>query len=122
MRFLELKQEHWDTIATCQLFDSIPSEYIDELISSLEGQIIEYKKSEIIIKIGQEFRKCGIVLNGTVEVSYDTNQFEKHNVNHFNKGEIFGESLALKGVNYSPVQVSAVTNTTVLLIDLSAIC
>lgn len=105
-------------IKNCPLFKDIPTEYVDEMLYSLNGQIKSYRKNEIIISLGGEFRYCGLVLEGTVEVSYNTNQFEKLNVNHFKQGQLFGEALALKGVPYSPIQITALSDCTLLLLDL----
>lgn len=113
-----LKEKYWRLIKSCPLFINIPEDKINEMIVTLDGFISEYKKNETIINIGDEFRKCGVILDGTLEVSYDTNKFEKHNVNHFNAGQIFGESLSLKGFPHSPVQVTAITGSTILFIDL----
>lgn len=118
MDYSVYKKKYWQTIVECPLFESIPAEYIDEMIESLDGCIKCYKKNEIIINIDDEFRSCGIILDGTLEVSYDTNRFEKHNVNHFKKGQIFGESLSLKGVEHSPVQLTALMEVVILFIDL----
>lgn len=118
MNDTELRVKYWNIIAACPLFRDIPQDKINEMIISLDGYISEYKKNETIIHIGDEFRKCGIILDGSIEVSYDTNAFEKHNVNHFNVGQIFGESLALNGVPYSPVQVTTLTSAVILFIDL----
>lgn len=114
-------QHYWETIVGCPLFKNITSEYIEEMIHSLNGHINTYSKNEIIIGLGDEFRYCGIILEGTVEVSYNTIQYEKLNVNHFKKGQIFGEALALRGVPFSPVQITAFTNCTLLLIDLRSL-
>ena len=118
MNTKELRDNYWNVITECQLFKGIPMDMIDEMIDSLDGHISEYKRNENIIHIGDEFRKCGIILDGSIEISYDTNQFEKRNVNHFSPGQIFGESLALMGVPYSPVQVTALTSAAILFIDL----
>lgn len=118
MHDIGLKDGYMSCITNCPLFRGIPRDKIGEMIDSLDGYVSEYKKNETIIHIGDEFRKCGIILDGTLEVSYDTNQFEKHNVNHFSSGQIFGESLALKGIPYSPVQVTTLTNAVILFIDL----
>lgn len=118
MKYTELRDKYWNVIISNPLFADIPHKYIDEMIESLDGNIIQYKKNTTIINIGDEFRKCGVLLNGLLEVSYDTNQFEKHNVNHFKPGQIFGEALALKGLQDSPVQVSALADSVILFIDL----
>jgi len=118
MNYKELRDKYWNVITSNPLFAGIPHKYIDKMIESLDGNINQYRKNATIIHIGDEFRKCGILLDGLLEVSYDTNQFEKHNVNHFQPGQIFGESLALKGMPNSPVQVSALADSVVLFIDL----
>jgi len=118
MNYAGLRDKYWNMITGNPLFADIPHQYIDEMIESLDGKIIQYKKNTTIINIGDEFRRCGILLDGLLEVSYDTNQFEKHNVNHFKPGQIFGESLALKGIPNSPVQVSALADSVILFIDL----
>lgn len=118
MNYTDLKEKYWAVIIKSPLFTSIPEKYIDEMIESLDGSINQYQKHETIINIGDEFRRCGILLDGSLEVSYDTNQFEKHTVNHFGPGQIFGESLALVGVSHSPVQVTTLSDSVVLFVDL----
>lgn len=118
MLYSELRDKYWTAIIGSPLFAGIPHDHINEMITSLDGSIHIYKKNKTLIHIDDEFRRCGILLCGLLEVSYDTNQFEKHNVNHFKPGQIFGESLALKGVPHSPVQVNALNDSVVLFIDL----
>ena len=118
MNYTELRAKYWNVIIKNPLFANIPHKYIDEMIESLDGNINLYRKNTTIIHVGEEFRRCGILLDGLLEVSYDTNQFEKHNVNHFKTGQVFGESLALQGIQNSPVQVSALADSVVLFIDL----
>lgn len=118
MNYTELRAKYWNVIIKNPLFANIPHKYIDEMIESLDGNINLYRKNTTIIHVGEEFRRCGILLDGLLEVSYDTNQFEKHNVNHFKTGQVFGESLAVQGIQNSPVQVSALADSVVLFIDL----
>ena len=106
------------TIEGCPLFKDIPREYIEEMLDSLNGQIKIFKKNELITRLGEEFRYCGLVLEGSVEVSYNTNKYEKMNVNHFKSGQLFGEAMSLKGIASSPIQVNALSNCTLLLLDL----
>lgn len=118
MSYTDYKEQYWNTIIGCPLFRGIPHKYTNQMIESLDGSINQYKKNEIILNTGDEFRRCGIILEGSLEVSYDTNQFEKHNVNHFKTGQIFGEAFALKGVSYSPVQITSLTDVVILFLDL----
>lgn len=118
MQYEDLMNKYRNNIISSPLFTAIPHEHIRDMIDSLDGSINEYKKNETVIHVGDKFRRCGILLDGSLEVSYDTNRFEKHNVNHFRPGQIFGESLALKGIPHSPVQVSTLTDSVILFIDL----
>ena len=111
-------EKYWDTIVSCPLFVDIPLEHIEDMLVSLNGRIEKYEKNEIILHAGDEFQYCRLVLDGTVEVSYNTSRYEKMNVNHFQKGDILGEALALKGAHYSPVQITSLTNSTILSLDL----
>lgn len=118
MSYSNYKEKYWERIISCPLFIDIPTECIDEMIESLDGYIRNYKKSEILLHIGDEFKYCGIVLSGTLEISYNTNQLEKLNVNHFGPSQIFGEALALKNIPYSPVQITAIADSSVLFLNL----
>jgi len=118
MNNTELRTRYRKNISENPLFLGIPNEYIDEMLQALDGSLRLYRKNTTIIQLGEEFRRCGIILEGLLEVSYDTNRFEKHNVNHFKAGQIFGESLALKGVQNSPVQVTTLADSVILFIDL----
>lgn len=118
MSYSKYKDDYWNSILNCPLFVNIPTELIDEMIESLDGHIRSYKKNEIVLNVGDDFRECGIILDGILEVSYNTNHFDKLNVNHFKAGQIFGESLALKGSPYSPVQITSLSDSTVLFLNL----
>lgn len=108
-----------DIITNCELFVDIPSKCIIEMLQSLRARIKTFKKNEIIIHLGETFSVCGLVLDGIVEVSYNTRQFEKINLNHFRSGQLFGESLSLMKFPHSPIQVTSLMNSTVLLLDLN---
>ncbi len=115
------REKYGDIILSCPLFLDIPEDLIYEMIEELHGKICTYSRNEILLRTGEAFHYCGLVLSGKIEVSYDTSEYEKRNVNHFGVGQIFGEALAIKGVNSSPVQVASLGKSVVLLIDIRSL-
>lgn len=119
MKEKRMESAYTEAIANCRLFNNIPKEKLDELISFLHGYIRSYQKGETIVRLGDPFSYAGIVLEGKVEVSYTNNHYDKFNVNHFTPSEIFGEALALKRISYSPIQIQALSDCRILFVDLS---
>ena len=61
----ELKKIYWNDIIDSPLFTAIAPEHIEDMIDYLDGTIKKYKKNETIIHVGDEFRRCGILLDGS---------------------------------------------------------
>lgn len=114
-----LTETYKTTILQCSLFQNIPADRLDEVITFLHGFVKTYKKNDLIISLDDPFTHAGIVLSGKVEVSYTNNHFDKLNMNHFSVSEIFGEALALKKIAYSPIQVQAISDSSILFLDLN---
>lgn len=108
-----------DILTNCPLFYNISTNQFEELIDFLHGFIKTFRKNEVIVHLEEPFRYAGIVLSGKVEVSYTNHQFDKLNVNHFTTSSLFGEALALKKITYSPIQIQAVCDSTILFLDLN---
>ena len=106
-----------ETLKKCSLLKNIPEDSFREVLKYLRALKRSFKKGEIILNIGDEFRYAGLVLEGTIECSYQDEDFNKFNMNHFSKGDLFGESMACSEVNQSPMQISAVTDCVILFLD-----
>ncbi len=83
------------------------------------GSVISYDKDESIQNLGDPFHFCGIVLEGTVEGSFLSENYNKINMNLFSSGRSYGEALSVVGSPHSPIQLTAKTNCTILRLDLS---
>lgn len=79
------------------------------------------KKDELIQHLGEPLLYSGIVLDGTVEGSFINENYSKINMNHFERGRSFAEALACVQTPYSPIQLKALTNCTIMLINLKGI-
>mgnify|MGYP001873672035 FL=1 len=118
MKELELNKTFFLTLSKCTLFSHIPETAYHDLLQFMQASIKFYKKDEFLLHIGEPFLYAGVVLNGTVEGSFLSETFDKISMNHFKASSFFGEALACKQVPYSPIQLRAVTDCTVLFLDL----
>ena len=70
MKHTLLTETYKTTILQCSLFQNIPADRLDEVITFLHGFVKTYKKNDLIISLDDPFTHAGIVLSGKVEVSY----------------------------------------------------
>lgn len=106
----------------CCLFEGIDEPAYASVFPFLDARIREFDKNEFLLAIGEPFRYAGIVLSGTVEVSFNSENNDKINMNHFTEGMLFGEALACVELMESPLQLRAVTKCSVLLMNLRVLC
>ncbi|WP_458788413.1 cyclic nucleotide-binding domain-containing protein, partial [Vallitalea sediminicola] len=52
----------------CSLFKNMKTEDIESILSSIDYDVINYSKEQIISIEGEECNKIGIVLEGNIEV------------------------------------------------------
>lgn len=91
------------------LFSGIREEDFEDTLSFLNAKDRIYKKNQMIFLIGDPVENAGILLDGTVELSFLDESDNLVTMNRFNKGSLFGESLACAKAKTSPVQMRAVT-------------
>lgn len=103
----------------CGLFKGIDD--IDGALKYLHARRKVFQRGEFILHIGDRFNHAGVVLDGEIECSYQDEAFNKFNMNHFGKGELFGEVMACTGIEASPMQVFAVTDCEVMFLDYGVI-
>ena len=67
--------------------------------------------------LGEPFRYGILLLDGSLEGSFINENYDKINMNHFSEGALIGESLACAEIKCSPIQLRAMTEVKVLLLD-----
>lgn len=103
------------------LFGTInPADY-PELLDFLQASVRRFRKGQMLVNLGDPFRHIGIVLEGTLEGSFENENFDQININYFQKGSLFGEALALANIEYSPIQLRSLEDSLVLYLDPSVI-
>ena len=114
-------QDYLYSIRRCYLFDGIGDEQISDAIKLLNGRIKKIKKDSFIVKLGGKMTSAGLLLKGRIESSFQNENFDQITMHTFSDGYLFGEALVINGAKNSPVQVRAVEDSIVLLIDLEMI-
>lgn len=112
-------EKYKEVIIKSNLFDSIPECEVEGLLEFLDGKVKCFKKGENIINLEDSVPYSGMVLNGTLEISFLNEHFDKISINYITESSLFGESLACFGTKSSPVQLGALTNCCVLFLDLN---
>ena len=113
----QLFSEYKYIIAACPLFKDIPQELLTDSLAFLKAQFKTYKKGDHIVMLGEPFRYGILLLDGSLEGSFINENYDKINMNHFSEGALIGESLACAEIKCSPIQLRAMTEVKVLLLD-----
>lgn len=121
MRELTELNAYKSVLQKSRLFSDIPIELYSDALKFLKAQLKRYKKDEYLLHIGQPFKYGLLLLQGTIEGSFITENFDKINMAHFESGSLIGESLACSMEQNSPIQLRAMTDITVLLFDFSVL-
>ena len=115
-----LTKEDFALILRCTLFQGFTERSLSEVLNWLGAFERSYHSGEMVFLIGDPMRYAGILLKGTVSVSFLDESSNSVNMNLFFPGELFGESLAcLEGS--SPVQMKANSDCRILFLKLSAV-
>ncbi|WP_281680253.1 Crp/Fnr family transcriptional regulator [Synergistes jonesii] len=119
MDIQEALGQYIGVIRKCRLFTGIPEELYPETLRSLQAKLRHYGKGEIIRVLGDDFPYAYYLLRGEVELSFFNRAYNQININRFLPGSLMGEALAFLRNANSPVQLTAVEESLMLLLDLS---
>ncbi len=121
MKIMKNYTPYYSIISKTRLFSGIPENHFDSVLNFLHASVRSYQKEELILRLGDPLLYSGIVLSGTVEGSFISENYNKINMNHFTPGRSFAEALACVHTKHSPVQLSALHDCEIMFLDLSAI-
>ncbi len=99
------------------LFNGLHDSEIESALNLFSAKKRKYSKGEIIASAGTRLERFGLVLSGTVQVSFidiDGNSVIMASVT---SGDTFGESLCWLNITEIPVTVTAFSDTEVLLLS-----
>ena len=116
-----LQDKDMAVLAKCDLFRGIAEAELPDALHWLNTTEKTYQKGEMVFMIGDVMKRAGIVLEGTVSVSFLDESDNNVNMNVFSQGNLFGESLAYLGGNKSPVQMEASSKCRIAFFDFKAV-
>ena len=111
-----LTEKDFQTIAQCGVFQGVESRELPDALRFLDAYDRAYQKGEMIFLIGEPIRYAGMLLSGAAELSFLDEGDNSVNMNHFQKGAMFGESLACYGEIKSPLQMQALTECRIVFL------
>ena len=116
-----LKPADRKTILSIAIFKGISGEDLDTALEFLHAHDRSYGRDEMIFLIGDPISSAGIILEGSVELSFMDENSNNVNMNHFIKGSVFGEALACAQAERSPMQMRALTDCRILFFDFQSL-
>ncbi len=113
-----LNHQQMTTLSHTSLFRQISDCDLESALDFLQAELHTYQKDEVLLHLGNPIQYSGIVLSGTVEGSFISDSYDKINMNHFEEGRSFAEALASIPVRHSPIQLKALTDCTILWLNI----
>lgn len=107
-------------LMACPLLAGIPTNQYEDALTFLQAKVVHLAKHEILQQLDAPFRYAGIVLSGSIEGSFINENDAKISINRFDAGKLYGEALGCVQPPHSPIQLEALQNSLVLLVNLSA--
>lgn len=105
----------------CPLFASIELEHIAAMLNCLQAQICNFKRGNYIISAGDKAGHVGIVLSGKVQISRTDYYGNRNILAEIVCPQSFGENCACSDIEYMPLDVVAIEDSSVLLINVRRI-
>ena len=101
------------------LFQGVPAEELPSLLSRAAAREVRFQKGDLLLRRGEETRRMGLVLEGTVHIIREDFWGNRSIVGLAGPGEVFAESYALAG---EPLEVSVLAAADGAALFLEADC
>ena len=110
-----------DMLAKSPLFAGVSRENLPRVLVLMRARCHSFAKGEVLQGFGEPFRYVGILMSGEVEGSFDSERFDRINVNRFTAGQMYGAAFACARVPESPIELVALRSTEVVLLDVGVL-
>lgn len=110
-----------DSISTSMLFKEIDKEDIPQMLSCLGGKVIQLKKGEYALRVGEVVKYVGVVQSGVLQIIKEDIDGERSILSQLKSGDYYAEVLCCARILESPVSVMAETDSSVVLLDFNKI-
>lgn len=109
--------DFYEILKRCPLFDGIPAEDLDAILSCIGGHTMDVRKGKLVFQEGDPATHVGMVLSGAVRLVRTDYYGNRSIVAHIGPAELFGETYACAAVTALPVSIVADADGKVLLMD-----
>ena len=106
-------EQIYPALRKCGYFDQIPEEKYPNVLRCLQASRKRFQKEESILNVGDCSQMTGVVISGVAEVAFYDEHGNQINVNHL--------ELACSDLAASPVQLRAITDCEVLLLNMDSL-
>jgi len=110
-------EKYIDSLSKSVLFKNIDRDEIVKLLALVPYSIGDYTKGDIIAIEGDNCSSLGVILEGKVEIHKPFPSGKVVTINHFEAGNVFGESLIFSDESKCPANVVASTNCRIMNIE-----
>ncbi len=119
---IKLTDEILESLKKCNLFRNIknPEEILNFLQSNKEVELKQLRAQNVIFRMGEEAQKLGIIISGKIGVEKILNNGENLAIAFKTCGDLIGEAAIFTKVKKYPCQLTALTNSKIILIDRNA--
>ncbi len=102
------------SVYNSKLFMNLSEGDCNIALSLLSAQQMKFSKNNVLVSAGDSLSRFGLVVSGTVQVSFTDIDGHEVLVANVTEGDTFGEALCWLRVNEIPVTVTAFTDTEVM--------
>lgn len=105
-----------EVLNKCVLFKGIPNNEIAKSLESINYEISNFKKNEIIAIEEEECISLGIILDGLVEIQKTFPSGNIVTLSRFKSGNIFGEAIVFSKKHVYPATIVSIDNSKIMFI------
>ena len=110
----EMLAPHTELLLRHDLFEGIPADALPELLNALGGEMKRYAAGSDIMRMGRAPIVTGIILEGEIEVSFLNENADQIDMNIFEAGKSFGETMEGADLAESRMFVKAIRDAVIL--------
>lgn len=108
-------------LSKTNLFRGISEQEIDTMLKCLQTELRRYGKGDVVLQAGDQIRRMGLVLSGSVRIENDDIWGNKSILDQAGAGQVFAETYACMPGEPLMVSVVAAEITEILFLDVERI-
>ena len=103
------------------LFHNINENDLEAVVGCLDGIKRHYKKGILILSEGESQKRIGVILSGCIQISSEDVFGNRNIMEQLETGDMYGAAFACAGIKKSPVNVTAVQDSTMWFADVEKV-